>query len=228
MAWGRGSRTFCYDWAKKRVRIVGSVVAEFMDFILGSDPLKWKQLTIVGHSLGAHIAGIAGKRVKLGKIGTIVGLDPAAPLFRIKDVQSRLYKNDAEYVEIIHSNGHCLGMKTAIGKADFYVNGGNEQPGCFDDICDHGRSIEVFRESIAAENNFYAKPCRQRRFIMNKSKFTLMGGEANEGNQKNITGTFCLTTRSQRPFGLGKRRIVPNNPTIDLWRRVRTHFSSFT
>lgn len=43
---------------------------------MGYDEDKWKKLSVVGHSLGAHIAGFAGKSVKKGKIGTIIGLDP--------------------------------------------------------------------------------------------------------------------------------------------------------
>lgn len=224
VAWGRGSKTFCYDWAKKRVKVVGSIVAEFLDFILGNDSLKWKQLTIVGHSLGAHIAGMAGKRVKLGKVGTIVGLDPAAPLFKVREVKNRLHRNDAEYVEIIHTNGHCLGMMAAIGTADFYVNGGYEQLGCFNDLCDHGRSIEIFRESIGVENNFYAKPCKQKKILEKPLKFVLMGGEVNEGNQKTISGSFCLKTKSRRPFGIGKRR--KEKPNKGIWRRVRNVLQS--
>lgn len=37
-------------------------------------------VTLVGHSLGAHISGYAGKYTN-GTLGIIVGLDPAAPLF---------------------------------------------------------------------------------------------------------------------------------------------------
>lgn len=228
MAWGKGSKTFCYDWAKKRVRIVGSIVAEFMDFILGNDPLKWNQLTIVGHSLGSHIAGIVGRKVKLGKVGTIFALDPAEPLFR--NIRNRLNKNDAKYVEVIHTNGRCLGMKKAIGTADFYVNGGEEQPGCFDDICDHGRSYELFRESIGENNNFYAKPCIHRQFFTKPSKFVLMGGETGGTNQKNISGTFCFNTNDRQPFGIGKRRNPSEESIISLpkvlFRRIKNFFKS--
>lgn len=69
-------QTLCYNWAVRRTHLVGRVVGEFLDFILGDDPRAWSDLTIVGHSLGAHIAGFAGKSTKKGKVGTIVGLDP--------------------------------------------------------------------------------------------------------------------------------------------------------
>jgi hypothetical protein len=44
-----------------------------------------QRASIAGHSLGAHIAGLAGKQLRAGANGAlnvIWGLDPAAPLFR--------------------------------------------------------------------------------------------------------------------------------------------------
>ena len=39
---------------------------------------QFNQVHIVGHSLGPHIAGVAGKRVTRGRIHSIVGLDPVS------------------------------------------------------------------------------------------------------------------------------------------------------
>jgi len=44
-----------------------------------------KMIHLIGHSLGCHVAGIAGKRMfaETGqKIGRISGLDPAAPSYQ--------------------------------------------------------------------------------------------------------------------------------------------------
>ena len=57
--------------------------ARFIDFLVGNGFTTFPRVNIAGHSLGAHIAGIAGKRVLLGRINTIFGLDPALPLFSI-------------------------------------------------------------------------------------------------------------------------------------------------
>lgn len=195
-----------------RVREVGEIVAEFLDFVIGKDNKKWDQLAVIGHSLGAHIAGFAGKNVKKGKIGTIIGLDPAAPFFNPKSPKMRLNRHDAKYVEIIHTNGQCYGMNAAIGTADFFVNGGNKQPGCWFDVCHHGRAFEYFAESIGRKNRFNAHKCSNK-----QSQGVLMGGEPGNLN-KNVKGKLCLNTDDEEPFGLGvkgKRASMANISNID-------------
>lgn len=92
--------------------------------------MQLDDLLIVGHSLGAHIAGIAGKQLPIGRIGVIIGLDPAGPLFPVSKVTKRLADTDAQYVQVIHTDGGNLSIKHPIGHADFYPNGGKGQPGC--------------------------------------------------------------------------------------------------
>ncbi|GAB0192002.1 pancreatic lipase-related protein 2 [Grus japonensis] len=89
---------------------------------------------IIGHSLGAHVAGEAGRRQP--GIGRITGLDPAQPYFQGTPVGVRLDKSDAEFVDVIHTDSAPtipylgFGMSTAIGHLDFYPNGGEQMPGC--------------------------------------------------------------------------------------------------
>lgn len=91
---------------------------------------------LIGHSLGAHIVGFAGKevlRITGKKIEWITGLDPAGPLFEVplQSKPNRLSNEDARYVEVIHSNGGVLGFISPLGDSDFYPNGGKFiQPGC--------------------------------------------------------------------------------------------------
>lgn len=75
-SWGFGSQSLCYNWAVRRTKRVGDIVGEFLDFALGSNEKAWKSLTIIGHSLGAHISGFAAKAVTKGRVAAIVGLDP--------------------------------------------------------------------------------------------------------------------------------------------------------
>jgi hypothetical protein len=66
---------------------------------------------------------------------TFPGLDPAGPLFEGYDTSVRLDKSDANYVDVIHSNGEAIyvggfGIAEPIGHVDFYPNGGRAQRGC--------------------------------------------------------------------------------------------------
>lgn len=96
-----------------------NVLFSFLD---GQDPSK---IYIVGHSLGAHIAGVAGKKVRelTGQLlGRITALDPAGPCFSNVSASGRLNRTDAEYVDVIHSNAGMLGIKEPVGKNTFFFN----------------------------------------------------------------------------------------------------------
>lgn len=90
--------------------------------------LKSSELTVIGFSLGAHVAGVTGKRVRSGKIGKIIGLDPAMPLFSMDEPEARLDGTDADYVETVFTS--WLGFFIPIGMVNFYPNGGRTQPMC--------------------------------------------------------------------------------------------------
>ncbi|CAH2041622.1 unnamed protein product, partial [Iphiclides podalirius] len=82
----------------------------------GQDP---KNITLIGHSLGAHIAGIASKSVRrlTGEtIGRIIALDPAGPCFSNISHASRLDRDDAAFVDVIHTNGGILGLKEPLAR----------------------------------------------------------------------------------------------------------------
>lgn len=110
-------------------------VGEFIaDFFMASK-INVKNIHIIAHSLGAHVAGFAGKHV-FGKIrrklGRITATDPAGPLFERKEVTQnfRLCKDDAEFVDVVHTDIGHYGFIAPIGHVDFYPNGGTKQPGC--------------------------------------------------------------------------------------------------
>lgn len=93
---------------------------------------------LLGHSLGAHVAGGASKYLKQIasiKIGRITALDEAAPLFTFPFLipkEFRLTRQDAQFVDLIHTNIYFYGTAFPLGHADFFVNfGGPIQPGCW-------------------------------------------------------------------------------------------------
>jgi hypothetical protein len=55
--YSRISRDVCYKIARSRVDMLGKKIAKFLDVVLGEDEWQWRNLILVGHSLGAHTAG---------------------------------------------------------------------------------------------------------------------------------------------------------------------------
>jgi hypothetical protein len=69
----------------------------------------------------------------------LAGLDPASFTFERAglDVDKRLDLTDAEFVDVIHTDGSVMwsdgfGLLAPVGHVDFYPNGGQDQPGCKD------------------------------------------------------------------------------------------------
>lgn len=190
-----------YLRASNQVRNVGSKVASFID----SSELSVEKVAIIGHSLGAHCAGLAARSVKNGIIKAVWGLDPAGPLFSVNDSSWRISDADANYVECIHTNAGTLGFTEAIGMADFYMNGGKSQPGCGLDLvgsCAHSRSYEYFAESIR-ENRFISSSCKDYKAAM-KNNCEVLGSQENMGcGYLNSRGCYHTPVNKKSPFGKG-------------------------
>lgn len=208
--WSIYSATANYIRAKNHCSTAGKIVAKFIDWMHDKAKLSFKTLHVYGHSLGAHVAGFAGKNVKLGKINTIIGLDPAMPLFRYNNPDTRLSDSDAEYVETIHTNGGWLGFYQPIGQIAFYPNGGKLQPGCGNDIgglCSHIRAVELLSEALIQpeENRLLGIGCED----FDELKEASCGDRLNlarlgdPANAKRTKGVYYLETNSQSPFAIG-------------------------
>ena len=61
----------------------------------------------IGHSLGGQACGFFGKRFQ--RLDSIIGLDPAGPIFASNGDDNKLSKSDAKHVQVIHSNGNTFG-----------------------------------------------------------------------------------------------------------------------
>ncbi|XP_066253315.1 phospholipase A1-like [Euwallacea similis] len=152
---------------------VGQYYGSYLNYLVDEIGVKPEDLHLVGHSLGAHVSGFAGREVKKGKIGRITGLDPALPGFDIGLLSSgTLNSNDASFVDIIHTCAGYLGFKSPLGHADFYPNGGGPpQPGCsvlqFIEACSHGRSWKIFASSLINEDLYMATKCASLKDIEN-------------------------------------------------------------
>lgn len=106
---------------------VGLTIALFLELLEIINPdFSRKHVTLVGYSLGAHVAGFTGYLMN-GEVGHIIGLDPAGPLFTFPAITSskyRLDETDAVYVQVLHTSDESLGPGIKCGHADFYPNGG--------------------------------------------------------------------------------------------------------
>ena len=63
---------------------------------------------LIGHSLGAHLVGFAGKSVTKPKGRQITALDPAGPPFFEYGDADKLALTDAQCVNVIHTNGASI------------------------------------------------------------------------------------------------------------------------
>ncbi|KAI5640412.1 lipase domain-containing protein [Phthorimaea operculella] len=160
-----------YFTAAENTWYIGSIAAKFVDFLV-SRGLDLGKTHFVGHSLGAQAAGVAGSQLKSGRVSRITGLDPALPLFHGLPLEQRLDKSDAEFVDVIHTDGGIFGINHPLGHADFYPNGGiSPQPGCELEVvfskqmllnklfCSHWRSYMFYAESVLHPEAFRATSC---------------------------------------------------------------------
>jgi esterase/lipase superfamily enzyme len=67
--WEKGAATTDYNQAAANTRVVGALIAQLITSLLTSAGAQFGDMHLIGHSLGAHTAGYAGKRVKgIGRI----------------------------------------------------------------------------------------------------------------------------------------------------------------
>nr|XP_023026559.1 pancreatic triacylglycerol lipase-like [Leptinotarsa decemlineata] len=159
---------FEYLSAVRGARIAGHYLGKFLNWLVQMEvPLK--SIHLIGHSMGAHVAGIGGGNVDNGRVAKITALDPARPGYRDTQNEHKLDRGDASVVDVIHTYARILSLAEPVGHVDFYPNGGIIQPGCPDinDIwkvseslfCNHGRAYLLFAESIRNKNAFKSRRC---------------------------------------------------------------------
>ncbi|XP_065364888.1 uncharacterized protein LOC135957967 [Calliphora vicina] len=182
--WENGATFPNYVRAATNTRLVGKQLAMLIKNLQQYKGLNLSRTHIIGFSLGAHVSGFAG--AELPGLARITGLDPAGPLFEAQHPKVRLDNTDAEFVDVIHSNGENLilgglGSWQAMGDVDYYPNGGRVQNGCSNlfvgavtdfiwsaqtaeeeegrSLCNHRRAYKFFIDSVAPRCLFPAFPC---------------------------------------------------------------------
>ncbi|XP_045529146.1 phospholipase A1 [Pieris brassicae] len=153
--WSELSRFPCYLSALANMRLAAQCSAQLYSYLTQSGVLA-KMITCVGHSLGAHICGMMSGHLT-EKQNKIIGLDPARPLVsEYGSREFRLSRDDANVVQVVHTNAGFLGESGQIGHVDFCVNGGRLQPGC------KGHAMRVARCSHFMSSCYFAASVRKR------------------------------------------------------------------
>ncbi|XP_061730035.1 pancreatic triacylglycerol lipase-like isoform X1 [Cydia pomonella] len=121
--------------AVPNAKIVGDDLGKALT-MLARAGMNTTRLHLLGHSLGAHVMGYAGRRARENGhvVARITGLDPARALFEGSlGVRAGLDRKCARFVDIIHSDPGGYGTTTSTGTVDFwpnYAGSGGTQPGC--------------------------------------------------------------------------------------------------
>lgn len=135
--WNYAARGILYPRAVANIPIVATYVTRFInEKLLAEARMDPRRIQLIGHSLGAHLAGFIGKNTD-SKLGRIYGLDPAGPCFGalsgpLYPSSKRLAPTDAEEVITVQTNSALLGIDKPLGKYSVFVEGGEIQPGCKD------------------------------------------------------------------------------------------------
>lgn len=157
--------------ATRNSAYVGSIIADLLKCLSTSKVIRPEQIILIGHSVGARVAAHCSKHMN-GSIGGIYGkdmikisvifilnvcitaLDPVAP---------ELSPTDAYYTQCIFTGFGNYRPLVGNCQANFYVNGGHDQPMCQDvqnAFCSHETSILYFGFSLDPKYKFTCKVCR--------------------------------------------------------------------
>ncbi|XP_054266985.1 inactive pancreatic lipase-related protein 1-like [Macrosteles quadrilineatus] len=242
--WSKGSDGLQYIRAAVNSRVVGAQVARFISYLLENKLAVVDRIHLIGHSLGAHALSYVSAKIK--NIARLTGLDPAQPGFEGAHPDTRLNPSDAMFVDVIHTNADhfitCLGlgMMTPVGHVDFFVNGGQKQPGCWfnkgilwehiaalteavieqlADIigCSHERAWTYYIESLRSNCSFWGKQMTLLKGVL-ASRCTPQTCQQ-MGRYTSVfpgRGTFAVTTNARPPFCIKE----PLNDYIMTYHRM--------
>uniref|UniRef100_A0A8B9L0W5 Triacylglycerol lipase n=1 Tax=Astyanax mexicanus TaxID=7994 RepID=A0A8B9L0W5_ASTMX len=248
--WKTGGRTL-YTQAANNIRVVGAQVAELVAVFRDNFGQSPDNVHLIGHSLGAHCAGEAGRRTP--GLGRITGLDPAEPYFQGCPELVRLDPSDARFVDAIHTDGLPMvpylgfGMSDPVGHVDFYPNGGDEMPGCDKNLisqivdidgiwegtrdfaaCNHLRAYKYYSDTIVTPSGFLGYPCNNNKLFQSGDCFPCADGAcATMGHfadtyKGSSNQKFFLNTADSKPYPRWRYKVTV---TIDGSRTNTGYFN---
>ncbi|XP_033305718.1 lipase member H-like [Bombus bifarius] len=205
MDWHRLATAPCYPIVVQNVPHVGDCLAQLVQRLrdVGADDIH-----VIGFSLGAHVPAFAARALRPYKMSRITGLDPAMPLFVTVENDYKLDPSDAVFVDVFHTNAFIQGKVEMSGHIDFYMNGGINQPGCWDNWkpfeCDHHRSVMYFAESINSDVGFWGWKCGGFSFyLLGLCPPRYPAVLAGEKVDKKSRGFHLVRTNGHKPYAMG-------------------------
>ncbi|XP_018564415.1 lipoprotein lipase-like [Anoplophora glabripennis] len=199
-----------YDVSSANTNPIGKYMAKFL--LASGIPLE--NIHVIGHSLGSQTSAFIGKYIlefSGKKLGRITALDPAGPKFEhpLVPPDLRLCKNDAELVDVIHTDIQLYGFTAPIGHVDFYPNEGKHQIGCprrdkasEEEVnCSHARSTHYFIESLLTKSKAWEAVYEEKDYevtvrVKEESREVTFGHHV----EKSARGVYYFETNAAHPF----------------------------
>lgn len=211
--------------AARLLRPVGKHAAEMLAELTryGLDP---KKLELVGLSHGGQAISFIAKNYRQitgTNVSRVTSLDPGGPCFRHNGPEDRIDASDADFVEIVHTNTEGYGMAGAVGHIDYYVNGGEYQPGDFmtlpcTSFCSHTRGYMLWLGALFSPNSLIAMQCDSIQDARDKKCFdrkpfvtNVLGLNVDKSKQ----GIFYLMTHNVFPYGMGAKGLKKKYEVYD-------------
>lgn len=129
-----------YEVSIANVQLIGELMVDVVMGLVAAG-LSLRKMHFVGHSVGAQMCGLIGDGVKKKSnnslvVDRITALDPALPLFydflhAFPITVRSINKDDATFIDVIHTDAGMLGVPNSCGDVDFWPNSGiRAAPGC--------------------------------------------------------------------------------------------------
>jgi len=152
-------------------------LADFIQLMSENNGISYDNVTIIGHSMGAHTAGVTGRAAisrHNNTIGRIIALDASVQI-SILDAPMMLRVGDAKVVEVYKTDRDGYGdIYHAVGDVSIFVNGGKQQPCTNADIfrgCSNHRYSWKLYKYLAHNETIKACPCRGAACLCNECQF---------------------------------------------------------
>ncbi|XP_074239294.1 pancreatic lipase-related protein 2 isoform X2 [Saimiri boliviensis] len=190
--WRGGSRTM-YTQAVQNIRVVGAEIALLIQVLSAQMGYSPEDVHLIGHSLGAHAAAEAGRRLE-GRVGRITGFGMSQKV---------------GHLDFFPNGGKQMpGCKKNILSTIIDINGIWEGTRDFA-ACNHLRSYKYYSSSILNPDGFLGYPCASYNEFQENSCFPCpaegcpkMGHYADQfkGKTSTVEQTFFLNTGESGNF----------------------------